>query len=778
MDTGNIENEEGQLKLWYSEAAKEWVEALPIGNGRLGGMVFGGIEKELIQLNEDTLWSGMPKSSENVDAVNYLLKVRSLIFDEKVVQAQKLLEEKMLGRWTQAYLPLADLTINFDINGVPKNYSRELNIEKAVARTEFEMDGGRYSREVFASFPDRIIVIKFSCSQRKKISFSAFLESQLESSCSSLNDDCIELTGRCPVNIQSYSEGNNIEYDLSGKGMKFNVAAKLFTEGGTGKSEGGKLEVSNADSAVVIISAATGFNGFDKDPEAEGKDCKADSYSVLKNISGFSYMELYQRHIEDYSNLYKRVDINLCAEKNSSLTTDKRIEAVKNGAGDPHLAALYFQYARYLMISCSRAGTQPATLQGIWNKDIIPAWNCNYTTNINTEMNYWLPEAANLAECHEPLFDMLEEMAQTGAKTAKLQYGCSGWTVNHNTDIWRHSDPVAGKAMWAYWPMGGPWMCRHLWEHYEFGKNKKFLMEKAYPLMSGAAEFCLDWLIEDKDGRLVTCPSTSPENAYRTPYGEQCSVSMASTMDMSIIRDLFSNCIKAARILDEDNEFTLKLENALKKLYPLQIGKHGQLMEWYKDFEDIELGHRHLSHLFGLYPGSGITKENSPEFFEACRKSLEIRLQNGGGHTGWSCAWIINLFARLGDADSAKKYVNILLGRSSYPNLFDAHPPFQIDGNFGGAAGIAEMLLQSHTGEICLLPALPDTWSEGHVKGLRARGGLEVDMEWEKGELVTASIKASQQGQYKICYRDINAVIQLSKGENCILDRNLIIIIG
>ena len=748
------------MTLWYNQPAKDWNEALPLGNGRLGAMVYGRAGEELIQLNEQTLWTGGPVNlNPNPEAPKYLQPVRDELFRDSIGRAVRLLQ-KMQGPNTEMYQPLGDLKIRQKFNGEVTDLYRELDISNALATTFFKAGGGLYTREVFISAPDQVMLIRLKASMAKSLQFTVDVSHDLRYSKKVMPDKSLVLSGKARIHNDERRNPKPLVYeDSTGcAGMRYQFRVKAITADGKINTTDTSLVISDATEVLLYITAATSFNGIDKCPDSEGKDEVKLATDAMNKALKKNYYELYAAHQKDYQSIFNRVQLHINRSVAPQKTINERLEAYMKGAPDFALEELFFQYGRYLLICSSRPGGFPANLQGIWNNLLRPSWRSNYTTNINLQMNYWPALPANMPEMNLPLIDHIKRLAKNGTATAKNYYNMRGWAVHHNSDMWAQTNPVGeggGDPKWANWSLGSPWLSQHLYEHYRFTADKKYLKEEAYPLMKTAAEFCLDWLVE-RNGVLVTAPSTSPENVYLHPNGFKGTVTIASAMDMEIIWDLFTNIIEASEILGIDKEFAQLLKEKRAKLNPLKIGKKGNLVEWYDDWEDEDPRHRHVSHAFALHPGRQISPLIDTNYANAVRKTLELRGDDG---TGWSIAWKINFWARLLDGDHAYKLYRNLLhltkgyteekydgGGGVYPNLFDAHPPFQIDGNFGATAGVTEMLVQSHLDQIQLLPALPAAWKEGHVKGLLARGNFEIEIWWAEGKITRATMLSHKGG--------------------------------
>lgn len=783
--------EDTMNKLWFRKPAQIWEEALPVGNGRLGAMVFGGGTHEHLQLNEDTLWSGEPKDWNNPDAPNWLPKVREALFAGDYVLADQL-SKHMQGPYNQSYLSLGDLFIDLDSATEPTEYYRELDLTSGITTTRFKLDGMQIEQKVFISFPDQVLVVLLSSDKTEGLNFTVRMASDLHHQVTTEADHTLAMRGKAPAHVEpGYKKVEPAvvyEDTPDGRGMKFSVFLRALPQGGQVTIDpSGKMIIQKANSVCLLLAADTSFNGYNRSPSREGVNPDTEAMQYLEQAAQKAPDELLIRHIQDHTGLFERVSLDLGTPA-ENLPTDERVLAYMKGSPDPGLAALIFQYGRYLLMASSRPGTQPANLQGIWNHEMRPPWSSNWTLNINAQMNYWPAELCNLSECHQPMLAYISGLAENGKETARINYRLPGWVSHHNGDLWRQSAPAGnfgnGSPTWSMFNMSAAWLCMDLWEHYAFTQNQDFLRNEAYPLMKGAAEFCLAWLIPGPNGHLVTAPSTSTENRFTTPDGKEAQLSIASTQDMALIWDLFTNCIEACRILGIDQDFSIQLQTARLKLFPYQIGSKGQLQEWSIDFAEPEPHHRHMSHLIGFFPGKQITPESDPRLTEAVRRTLELRTDDS---TGWSMAWKVNLYARLKDGDHAHRVLGYLLrlvdktatnfhGGGVYPNLFDAHPPFQIDGNFGATAGIAEMLIQSHrtTPEggyiIDLLPALPSAWPDVKAQGLCARGGVTVDMTCHKGKLVEAFLTATRDGSYTVSIQGKQQQVELKKGERKPID--------
>ena len=768
----------GNGKLWYNHPASVWEEALPLGNGKIGAMVYGNPLHEVYKMNEGTLWSGYPMDCNNPKAPAVLPKVRKAVNEGDYALASRLWKDNAQGPYTARYLPMCDLMLDqLTKSDKAGNLYRDLDLNTATTTVNYLADGVNYNRTTFISYPDNVMVVRLTADKKKSVSLNLGMNSKLHYKVKAIAHDELVLEGLAPSYVANRDNDPHLVFYDGKHGMHFMVKVKVFAEGGKLQKGDSTLIVSKANNVVILLKAVTDFAG----PINIG------------NIN-LDYKTLLDRHEKDYQNLFNRLSISLGDDGSKDrIPTDQRLKAYSEDPTDNGLVELYYQYGRYLLISSSRAGGQPSNLQGIWNAAVRPPWGSNYTLNINTEMNYWIAEEANLTECFVPLCDFIKRLAANGAITAKVNYGMNeGWLSHHNSDVWAQTAPTGGydkdpkgSPRWSCWPMAGIWLCQHLWEHYLYGGDKTYLRDTAYPLMRGAAIFLLQWLQwDEQSGKWITNPSTSPENKFyyidaktgKKTIGE---LSRSSGMDIGLSRDLLSNCIAACKVLHIDAEFRKQMEDVLANLQPLRIGSKGQILEWEKEYEETDVHHRHVSHLFALYPGRQIIPERDSILTNACRKSLELR---GDGGTGWAMAWKINLWARLRDGNHALLMINkglkpatakvvTMKGGGTYPNLFDAHPPFQIDGNFGGVAGITEMLIQSYAGYVHLLPALPDAWPKGSLKGVRARGGFTVDMTWKQGKIVHATVHSTLGGplKVKIGNRSIVKTYDTQRGETIVI---------
>lgn len=723
------------MKLFYRQPAGRWEECLPIGNGSLGAMILGGVEEEVLGLNEETLWSGYYKDKNNPGAFESLQKVRKLIFAGENKKAEKLIQKTMLGEYNESYLPLGNLKLRFENADGAESYRRTLDIDRSVAEISYVRNGVAFKREYFASYPAKAIFVRLEAAA-PALDFTVSFTSELMHE-KKAGQDGLHISGRCPEHVDpSYVPLHKDSIIQGTKGQAFAADVRVLSCDGIVTPAEGSFTVRGAKECVLMISAV-------KEPVLpEGVLEQGTAQKVLIKDG---YVQLLKAHMEDYRTLYDRVELYLGEQPDTP--TDERLEALKQGKEDNGLYALLFQYGRYLLISSSRPGSLPANLQGIWNWELRAPWSSNYTININTQMNYWPALSCRLPECLKPYTAFLQEVCEEGKKTAAVNYHCRGFVAHHNLDYWKNTNPVGltpkqkegddGCVNWAFWPMGGGWLCQELFRACEYEQDETFIEEVAYPVIREAALFYNDWLVEH-DGMYVTCPSNSPENQYTLPNGKNCCLTWASTMDMSIVREVFEHYRALCQQLGKEDELLSEIEEKLPRLAPFRTGSFGQLLEWHEEYPEPEPGHRHVSHLYGLFPGELF--EGDEKLTQACRISLEHRLKNGGGHTGWSCAWIINLFAVLKDGEKAYEYLRTLLCRSSYPNLWDAHPPFQIDGNFGGTAGIANMLVQDRGGKVSILPALPAQFGNGWVKGLAIKGKKAVDIEWKDGKEISHRI--------------------------------------
>ena len=762
-------------RLWYKKPAKSFTEALPLGNGSMGAIVYGNLPQEHISLNMDTFWSGVGRREEEEVPKAHLDYVRQLIFSEKYYEAQKFIEQNMLGRYNESYMPLGDLYYKFTDVDQWTDYKRVLDLETATVTSEFQANGSKYQVEMFASYPGKLLALKINTSKTGAINLEFSLSSKVRYTTEYHSDGKIIMKGNAPSHVEpNYVVSETpIVYDENHMGMPFACCCRTEIIDGEISADSSKMQISNASSVVMYIFMENGYKNIKSQIDPDVTKCIQRCLERMGRADIEAYEQIRKEHIEDYQSIFMKTVLELSEDSNDE-PTDVRLKNFKEGKEDQGLYSLFFDYNRYLMISSSRKGSQPANLQGIWNESIRPVWSSNWTININTQMNYWPTCSCNMAECYEPLISMLEEMSITGQETARKQFHCGGWAANHNIDLWRHTEPVGGDAKYAYWPMGGVWLSAQIYEYYEYTLDKVCLQERIYPVMRGAVQFCLDWLVKGNDGRYHTAPATSPENTFLDENGNECGVSYSSTMDLSIIRELFKNFKAANEALGIQDSLVEQIEEREELMPDFQIDQNGLLQEWIRPFREADPGHRHFSPIFSFHPGSIF---EDMQMKDACKKLIERRVANHHLQIGWSCAWLINLWAKFGYGNKAEEYLRTLLKMSVYDNLFDLHPPlgegpgerevFQIDGNFGSASGITAMLVQSKTGEIHILPALPDNWKNGSVKGLLAHGNVTVDVVWKDGKMEVARLTSpfSQKIKLHVATSGFTQEIMLKENE-------------
>ncbi len=783
-------NDSLRLHLWYNKPAEHFEESLVLGNGKLGASVFGSVKTDKIYLNDATLWAGEPVDPNmNPEAHTFIPKVREALANEDYNLADQLIRN-VQGKFSESFAPLGTLLLDFEHGDSVSNYYRELDISKATSSTEYEVDGVKFEREYFISHPDQVMVIKLKTNKKKALNFNLQFNSLLKYALKS-EGNMLKADGYAPYHAEPNYRGdmpNAVMFDEN-RGIRFSSYYKIKETDGTVAFTDSTLSVKDATEAVILVSVATSFNGFDKDPVKEGKNNKAIAIAQIEDSEIKSFNEIKAAHISDHQSYFNRVELKLGESDAPNLPIDERLKRYAKGEDDQNLEALYFQFGRYLLMAGSRTPGVPTNLQGIWNPYMRPPWSSNYTVNINVETNYWLAENGNLSEFHQPMLSWIQNVSKTGEVTAKTFFGVNGWTACHNSDIWAMSNPVGdfgkGHPCWAAWFLGGAWLSSHLWEHYTFTQDKEYL-EQVYPTIKGAAQFCLEWLVEGKNGYLMTSPGTSPENRFFTPDGYMASTLYGSTADLAMIRELFELTIKTCNILECDIDFKESLKTAHGRLQPYKVGSKGHLQEWFHDWEDVDKEHRHQTHLYGLFPGNHITAKDTV-LANACRKTLEMRGPKG---MGWSFGWRICLWSRLYDGENAHQVLRSLLkyveptgpnpdysgAGGTYANLFSAAPPLQIDGNFSGAAGIAEMLLQSTEEEIRIIPAIPDSWSTGSFKGLCARGGFDVDASWKDKKVVELKIRSKAGKHCKIYLCEQLIEFETKRGKDYVISSDFQVI--